>query len=158
MELGDRLALLNKSSLGRTVFLFSIFIIAVFTAKLALFNAIYNFADWWNTLSIEPLFVEIVAPFSLPPWQLASVLNSAISILLYMRASDGLILLRDPDRNARPLHTIGKLVQTGMAIRPIISLYTISCLLYILASQFPELHWPPIENRIFPWTSISFAF
>jgi hypothetical protein len=151
IDLAVRLSLINKSSPGRFVFLFSCLVIAIFIVKLLLFNSINTLSDWWNTLSVVPLVIEIVAPFAIPPWQLASVLNSGISIFLFMRASQGLIFLQNPERYTHQLRSIDLVISTCMVIKLIISLYTISCLLYILSSQFPEWQLPPLENRIFPW-------
>ena len=153
-KLSERLRTLNKTSWGRFASVFSGIILLLFGTKLLLFHAIVSFQGWWNALRVVPFFDQIVAPYTLPPWQIASVANSGLTLVLYFLASHGLMLLVDEGHQEEDLWPYDWTARIGAVVRTALSLYTSSCLLYIVASQLPEWNLPPIEDRLFPWVPL----
>ena len=129
----------------------SCFNILAFSTKLVLFNAVSTLTQWWNAIPVTSLLYQFAEPFAVPWWQLAGVLNAVLALVLYFLASNGLILLSEPGQHENTMRTLDVTVRTGTVLRATLSLYTSSCLLYIVVSQVQAFRWPPIGDRLFPW-------
>jgi len=151
-QLETRLNLVNKSSWGRFVVFLSAGTVLLFTAKLLLYIGIAELASLWNNLSFAPSLTELIEPNAVPPWQIASLSNSLIAIGLFWFAGHQLILNSDSDSHTGlQKQTTDWTIRLASVIRSTLSLYTISCLLYIFIRMGLLVNWPPLGDNLFPW-------
>jgi hypothetical protein len=145
-----RLKLIHRSSWGRFVAAVSLTTLVMFVLKLLVFHVVRSSDEWWAALHVADVVDEFVAPYSIPLWQIASVTNAALAIGMYFVASHVLILTED---NAPlPFFAVCDVfTRYGAALRAAVSLYTSSCMLYIMASQVRQFSLAPIGDRVFPW-------
>jgi len=147
----SRLKHINKGSWGRFMAAFSCVSLMLIATKVVAFKVIGSLIEWWDRLKVDRSVVELVSPFTLPPWQIASGVNALLTIGLYFFASHFLIEAEDNGDDVKNSKFVDYTVRWTSAICAILSLYSISCLLYIVYSQVSIENLPPIGDQFFPW-------
>jgi hypothetical protein len=153
--LKKRLTMLNRSSWGRLVALFSTMTLLLIITKLIAFRYFLPAEEWWDVLNVIPLVYDFLQPYSFPIWQVAIAINSLLAIAMFFVASNYLILLEDSNDDQVDFEDVDFLTRIGAVGRAALSLYTISCILYIVTSQIEHLHLPRIGSEVFPWLYVS---
>ena len=87
----------------------------------------------------------------IPWWQLASVANALMAIGLYLWSGDEIVRM-DGQSEYSPGHRTDLALRTVSVGRACLSVYTSACLMYMALTRLPGIHWPPIGDRLFPWT------
>jgi len=144
-----RLKRINKSSRGRCTLVLSAFVIVGFLAKLL----IYNGAIALSAAVPGPfgkLLVDYIAPTTLPLWQIASILNSILAIVLFLWSGDEIIRLED-QTSQRSSSFPDYWLRSTTVIRNLLSVYTSTCLAYLTLVRSQVIHLPPLDEKLFPW-------
>lgn len=147
-----RLAFINRTSWGRFVTLLSFGSLGLFILKIAYYTGIQEINEWWDKCSISTVLNPLVQPTIIPLWQMIGAINAALAISLYFFSSERLVALEYgavPDEGMKWTELI---LRTGAFLRAIFSLYTISCLAYIVLNLTHWVAWPPLGDRMFPWS------
>ena len=84
-------------------------------------------------------------------WHIASFLNALIAWGLYLFADSLLARHARASESQSVKPWIGTAVSVTLFVRGVLSLYTIACVFYITASLAPNIDWPPLESKLFPW-------
>jgi hypothetical protein len=126
---------------------YSLFVIAVFAAKMWLFfnleNAVHAANGWLQIRGIQ----LYVSPHVLPSWQLAAVLNAAIAwgLLFFAQRQLAAISMDDPSRLSDS--TVRWILSTSSVIRNLLSFWVIFCTLWLAW----QLEWPEFKVQYLPW-------
>ena len=144
-----RLQLFEKSDLFRIVLFVSGAALLLFTSKLILWNEIAQASNTWNE-SIGGRILSIhVAPGVIEWWQIATALNSAIAIglWLYVRSC----LRHDEAGVPRRETVVERLLVWGLFVRRLLTTYTILCVGYLYLREAVAWQLPPLGGNPFPW-------
>jgi hypothetical protein len=145
-----RLGLLEKSDLLRWIVLpLSAGAIVAFGLKLWFWNEAAHAAAAWNESIAGRIATIHIAPGLIERWQLATVLNSAIAIglWLYVRSC-----LRHYKEGVPRRETVVELrLAWTLIVRRLLSAYTILCVGYLYALEAWTLQLPPLGGKLFPW-------
>lgn len=146
-----RLRLIQHSSWGRFVAIVSFIVLIAFGAKLMLYNEAVLLSQSLFTGDIGRLARHYIAPAELPVWQVASTVNSLLALALFFWADNQLIKLEDPACAAARRST-DVLLRVASVTRATLSLYTSACLLYLAVLRAGVFNWPPLGEKLFPWS------
>ncbi|QDV49570.1 hypothetical protein [Gimesia fumaroli] len=149
-----RLKVINKSSWGRLISVVSSAVLVLFVFKILIFTGINELNERFSDSSILSKLSMFIEPHSIPIWQVASAANSLLALGLFWYASSNLIHIetgeiKESDDNS----TIDYTLRTASVIRTSLSLYTISCLFYIVLYKVSLFDIPPLGDKFFPWQS-----
>ena len=126
------------SDVRRIRLVVSVGVLLALAGKIALMLTVAGFVGWWNEHKILLFLKPLVAPQTLPLWQLASALNSVLAIIMWFYARHVKHLAtthRQPsDRTLLLLWRVYSTVALSL------SLYTIACTVLIIskAGNLPE--------------------
>lgn len=146
-----RLKLLNQTSWGRIAASLSVLTIVGFLVKMAIYQgkvALTRIAPEGN---LGRLIQDYVAPTTLPPWQIVSVMNAVLAIAMFLWAGNQIVRFEDPLYANRQGSGDG-ILRTTSVLRAMLSLYTSSCLVYMAVVRAQVVHLPPLGDRLFPWS------
>jgi hypothetical protein len=129
---------------------YSFFVIAVFAAKILVFSAFTKWLDENSGQPLEKLLWSLVVPDGIPPWQMAAAISSIITFATYFVAD--YYVHKFAETNTTPGRKVIQAYQTVLIIRNILSIYIVICTGYILVQVATAVHWPPLQNRVFPWS------
>jgi hypothetical protein len=128
---------------------FASLVLVAFAVKVYVYYASDELASWWHIIAGHRLLDAIVAPAAFPGWQIASVTNASLAWTLYVVAD--WVTMRW-HRGARVNKSgVELLVRWVSLIRGMLSVYTIICCIYLVASLSGQLGLPPMGTQILPW-------
>ena len=139
----------RKSDITRMTAVYSLIVVAVFTAKVALMMGWTEFAEWWNQSPATRILGIYVSPGEIPIWQLAAFVNALLTIALFLFA--GAALLRMGDRDEWPASVVRAVLRVASVFRSTLTLYTVACSLYITIEAASEWSLPSLGTKLFPW-------
>jgi hypothetical protein len=131
--------------------LYSFFVVAAFVAKILLFSAAINWLDENSGQPLKRLMWSLAVPNGVPPWQIAAVVSATITLMIYFVADHYVHEFKET--KAAPSNGVMQAYQTALILRNILSIYIIVCTGYILLQVGAAIHWPPLQDRFFPWSS-----
>lgn len=146
-----RLRQLSHTNVARFVAGASFLFVCQFLAKWLLFSKQAEFDAMLAYLNVPSLFREIIQPGSFSRWQMASLANSVIILVSFFAADELLVLMSDKSWSPRWTKTLDLGLRASAVTRSLLSLYTTSCLVYLIAAQGREVPWPSLDDRWFPW-------
>jgi len=147
--LQSSLAVYRRDPVTKIVVGVSIAAIVGFIVKIILHYEWAGFAAWWNEGPLRQFFALYVSPLEIQKWQIAMAINSAIAIVMYILAGSWLVRLEHERMTEETWPR--RVFKTGLFIRPILSCYTIACMIYITIIAAWELEWPLLGEKWFPW-------
>lgn len=128
---------------------YSFLIIAAFAAKILIFSAIVNRLEAISWQPLKEILWSLIVPDGIPPWQIAGVINAVITLVIYFVAD---YYVREfAEMNTMPGRKVKQAYQTALTVRNLLSIYIVICTGYILVQVGATVHWPPLQNRVFPW-------
>jgi hypothetical protein len=130
---------------------YSALVIAAIVVKLFTY---YQVADILSTMDRQlqgrVLMSSLIGPDFLPPWQLAALINATLAWLLFFAVD---FLLQDIDEGAgTPSNFWLNALMIITLIRNILGVYTSACAAYLIATAVDSSLFPPLGNRLFPWS------
>jgi hypothetical protein len=146
-----RLRLLNKSSWGRLTVFLSSFTMAGFVTKIVIYQGKIALSRIPSEGNLGRLVQDYVAPTILPPWQIASVINAVVAIVMFLWAGDQIIRLQDQAYGDQQSSGDAILRSTSV-IRAVLSLYTSACLVYLAVVRAHVFELPHLGDKLFPWS------
>jgi hypothetical protein len=145
----DDLRVRKSSSIANlSVALGCIFILA-FVAKLVYLREAQTFIDWWNSREVGEFLALYVAPAEIPKWQLSSLLNSVLAIVMFFFVREALV--RIENNRGWPENVVQRTLGFTFGLRVVLSTYTILCTGYITIRAAQHWNWPAIAEKWFPW-------
>jgi hypothetical protein len=137
-----------RSSFKFLSVLLALFGIGFFLFKIVLYSTWSYVANLWELYL--PWLTAPVAPISFPPWHLASLMNSILTIILLAQV-DAVIYQID-DRQTHPSNLQRRLVTMnfGFRIQRLLSFYTWFCVIWLSTPYLAKLQFPPISLQLFP--------
>ncbi len=144
-----RLSLFEKSDLVRFVLLVSAAALLAFALKLWFWNEAAHAAAAWNETLGGRIATIHIAPGVIEWWQVATVLNSAIAIVLwlYVRSCLRHIKVGVPRREVAVERVLG----WTLFVRRLLTTYTILCVGYLYFREATAWQLPPLGGKLFPW-------
>jgi hypothetical protein len=144
----DRVDLNLRYPWTKVVLVYSLIILLAFCLKFCLIFRVWEFADlsWLGTLG--QFATRVVAPLEIPVWQIGTAINAILAWAFYFRAKQHLISRNSIEASSQPL--INAEYAMYQATRTALSLYAITCTLYIAAVTAWEIEWPPMRFILFP--------
>ncbi len=127
----------------------SIAAIVTFLAKIILLSEWSGFVAWWNGTQLRQVLSLYVAPAEIQVWQMAMFINSWIAIAMYLLAVWYLVMVKH--RQITTETAPRRVFHVGQYIRPILSCYTILCMLYITIRAASDWNLPALGSKPFPW-------
>jgi hypothetical protein len=119
--------------------------IAALVAKQLIYSMGVRMADAWNSWHARDLLTVYIAPYELPKWQLATLVNS-ITVLVFYYFVD--VMLRRRKRGeVVPEQALLVLLRFVIVVTGILGLYSVAANIYIIANHQPFIVWP----RLGPW-------
>jgi hypothetical protein len=148
-DLRTRLSLLKDSELFFVVRVVSVAALVAFLAKIYVHVEVSAFARWWNAQAFGKLLTIYVQPGEIPIWQAAIAVNSALAmgIWFFIRAALRRIELDVPWSQRR----VEGVLSATLAMRRVLTTYTIICLFYVYGRAACTWDWPPLGSKLFPW-------
>lgn len=150
----NKLLDIKELAVHRLVRIYSVFVILIFVAKIYLFSAWSHLSGIWNKIPAVDLVNAYVVPEAIPPWHIVALLNACLTWLVFFCADYMLARLNRNVGSASVPRYVTQSIQWIWFVRGLMSLYTIACALYITASMVPQVDWPPLGPRPFPWSSV----
>jgi hypothetical protein len=147
----EKLQDLRELALHRIARYYAAFVVLLFGAKMFVFFAWAEMASEWARLPARTLIEAYVVPREIPPWQLASFVAALLAWALFFIADFTVVRLSRTDGWTTVPSRVAHLTQSLLFIRGVLGIYSIVCVLYISASLVPELAWPPLGSKLFPW-------
>ena len=139
---------LFKGELTLLAILYSAGVIVLFAVKLfwfALIGRIHEVGNELANTNLAKIVTVYFVPDYIPMWQLAAFANAVLAFTLFMLG-----------KRAIAWNVSGKVILRTIRctafVRGILSLYTVSCMLYITFQSLPDLKLPPLDTKLFPWT------
>lgn len=152
IKLLTRLKLIHNSSCGRLILVVSITVLILFVLKIALYTGVIKLNESLSKYIVLSKIEIFIESYNIPYWQVASALNSFLAVLLFFYASNRLIHFETGELNACEDNlTTDYTLRTATVIRTSLSLYTISCLFYIVLYNASLFELPPLGDKFFPW-------
>ena len=142
----------HELALHRRMRIYSGFVLLMFASKLYLYVSWYQLSDRWQSIPSIEMINAFVVPDAVAPWHLAAVINALLTWFLFFYADYIVTRHRRSPEKAVDRLWVGNFFGTIWFVRGILSVYTISCVLYISASLLPTVHWPPLGPSLFPWS------
>lgn len=144
-----RLSLFEKSDLLRIVLFVSAAALLLFAGKLIFWNELAQASNTWNESIGGRILTIHVAPGVIEWWQIATALNSAIAIglWLYVRSC----LRHDEAGVPRRETVVESLLAWGLFVRRLLTSYTIVCVGYLYLREAVTWQLPPLGGKLFPW-------
>ena len=126
------------SDLRRIRVVVSVGVLLALAGKIALMFTVAGFVGWWNEHKILLFLKPLVAPQTLPLWQLASALNSVLAIGMWLYARHVKHLATTHRQPSDRTLLLRWRVYSTVALA--LSLYTIACTVLIIwkAGNLPE--------------------
>ncbi len=141
---------LRTGDLSRLVTGYSVFVLALFLAKVALMVSWNDFADWVNGAVIGQFASIYIVPKEIPIWQLVSFVNALLAIGLFLFAGAQLFSIKHGEPRLAP-SLVEKILRTTTFVRGTLTLYTIACTLYITVRAASDWDLPQLGTKWFPW-------
>jgi hypothetical protein len=148
-DLRTKLELMKRSDITRILAFYAVCYVTAFLTKLALMIALPGFAEWWTGTPMREFAALYVAPSEIPKWQLASLMNCAVALGVWLFARQALLRIEvgTPWRVGPVQRTIG--FATG--VRTVLAIYTIACTGYLTLRAARGWHWPALGEKWLPW-------
>ncbi|MDF1789589.1 MAG: hypothetical protein P1U82_27250 [Verrucomicrobiales bacterium] len=148
----DILIDIRDLALSRILRLYATLIILLFIGKVYLYMSWARVATKWDSIPGVEVVDAYVLPTHIAPWHVASVVNAVIAWGLFFLADFALSSEQRRGCLVGNRMAFGNAIAIVLLCRGLLSLYTIACVLYISAALLPEIQWPPLGPKIFPWT------
>jgi hypothetical protein len=132
---------------------YSSIIIAAFALKILTFSVLPAKLSSESSQPLEKLLLALIVPGGIPPWHLAAVINAVITLTVYIAADHYVREARYA--KAVPSKNVVAAYKTILVLRNLLSIYILICTSYIIVEAGTEIHWPPLQDRLFPWSSAS---
>lgn len=121
----DYLADYQQSDWKRIRLVVSSITIIAFISKLLLLATVDEFAEWWNANGALRFLKVYIAPHEIPWWQVASAINGAIAITLWLHARALLLAWR---RGRGPSEAAALATwRVAAPLSALLSIYSIGC-------------------------------
>jgi hypothetical protein len=114
-------------------------------AKIVLWSALINLSEAWRDWRLAAFLDVYVSPMTIPGWQLASLLNAVVTLLVFYGAAR----LLDYSRwhpSPIPDDTVRILIRVYIVLTGALSLYSTAANIYIVVRHKPFLHFPGIGD------------
>ena len=121
----------------------------MFVAKILLMASWGEFADWISSTSVGDFADVYVQPTVVPIWQISAFVNSILAIGLFLYA--GIVLFRIENNEAWSATRAERVIRGTAFLRAVLTLYTISCTLYLTIQAASDWNLPQLGTRLFPW-------
>jgi hypothetical protein len=144
----QRLRDLRELAVHRVVRGWSLIVLALFVAKVILDEVSMNGSFACDEALGKPLCQQVLVLGSVPPWQLAAVVNAVLAWVLYIAAD---WLLHRAPRTVTAGGVVDKAFKIVHVGRCTLSFYTIGCSIYLAALLSRRWVLPPLGTKVFPW-------
>ena len=149
--LRERLSDLVSDPLAKLLRIYAILILLLFSVKMVIHIGWNSLADSWNSMWLSRYIDVYMIPEKVPRWQVASAMNSIITIALFFFGSKAIVKL---DRGRWRELVVERIVGWAIFVRELLSIYTVVCLLYITVVEsnlFDYLARIRFGTSWFPW-------
>ncbi len=155
-NLNDYLLFAAKSALGKFVFYFSFAIVLLSLFKIYLLFwaqsalTILDNTPGWNimTIYLAPRQLENVGVV-VDLWHVTAFINALLAIFMFFYAD--LVLLRMKENQQWSEKTAIAITGGNIFLRGFLSLYTITCVLYVTIKAIPPETWQQFKFQLVPW-------
>jgi len=127
----------------------SILAIAGFCSKIALLTWWSGFAEWWNSNGFLQSMSIVVQPTVIPKWQLVTVANSVLAIILWFYLRDRVGRIKHNLEVAEV--EVRVFLSVTYFFRRLFTCYTIPCIFYLFAREAFSWNYPTLGDKWFPW-------
>ncbi|MCJ2053693.1 hypothetical protein [Methylobacterium sp. J-070] len=149
-DVDTRLNLAVEQPWFKVTLVYSLFVVASFLFKLYVYFAIIDIHLPNSLGPLKSLGDNLIDCFNMPLWQVAGFINALLALILYNEAKKNSIrtgtLEAWPDNRVRALYSF---IQSS---RSAISIYTVSCFIYIMFASASNREWPAVRLILFPWS------
>jgi hypothetical protein len=140
---------LRSNDIAKITLIYSILVIVVFILKWIMMSNMNALVEWFNKSEISRFLAIYVIPAQIPIWQIAAFVNALLAIAFFLFL--GAMLQRVGHPDAWPDESIEGTIRSFVFVRTVLTLYTITCTLYITLQKATTWNWPPLDARLFPW-------
>jgi hypothetical protein len=141
------LSLIRDWPLYKVMRLYSLFVLALFAAKVWVFFNLDVMTALVAWLQQRWGLYVFIAPHVLPSWQLAAGANAAIAWVLLFFAQWQLMSIQHNSPSALSDIAVGFILGTASVIRNLLSFWVIFCTLWLAW----QLEWPHFRVQYLPW-------
>ena len=140
---------LRGGDLTKVVVFYSFIVIGGFVVKFILMVKWDNFAAWWNSTPLTDFLSIYVAPAEIPLWQLAAFINAFWAIGIFIFAGEALWGM-DSGTPWSPKR-VEFVLRVSSFGRCVLTLYTITCTVYLTVQEASSWNFPTLGTKLFPW-------
>jgi hypothetical protein len=124
-----KLVICGRGDLVKAAVVCSVLVVLAFVAKLVLMTQVNGFAEWWHDHPVKRIAAIYAAPSEIPNWQLSWFINALLAITGFVICRDALYRLECGFHV--PGTTLQRMLGVLAAIRLVLSIYSIVCMVYI---------------------------
>jgi hypothetical protein len=128
---------------------FALLVILAFVAKAYIYYAWSDLALPWGDIPGSRFLDVVLMPEAFPPWQIASVINALLAWCLYLTV-DWVVVRWDQGAHISE-RVVESILRWLSLVRGLLSVYTIFCSIYLVASLSGRFDLPSMGARILPW-------
>jgi hypothetical protein len=150
----DTIARIRHLIIYKVMANYSVIVLSIFTFRILLYQIIKNNFDqiegdfpsvFIKLLAIDPIFI-------IPLWHLAAMVSALLFLITFLICD--YIEYDRQSRHSVPLEPAKIGIRVLATVRSCLGVYTTLCMLYIVATEVPNWHLPPLGDRVFPWGPI----
>ncbi|MCH8831070.1 MAG: hypothetical protein IID45_15980 [Planctomycetes bacterium] len=140
---------IRHTDVSRIITAYSVLFLLTMSFKIVCMIGWRNFTEWLESSDLGQLASIYVQPIEVPWWQVSATVNSFVALGLFWYSGE--ILFRIEHEEPWSETFVENVLRSTTFVRCALTLYTISCTLYITIRAASAWELPRLGTKLFPW-------